>query len=140
MNAYAIQPWRRRRFGTTVLAEPPDCRRATPTQVMATLRSAAAAMSKQQITSLDVARLAAVSQSAVSRSFTPGASVAPETRARVLEAARKLGYRPNAIARTLSTRRSRMIAVVVSNLQNQFYPVVIETLSQRLQKDRKSVV
>jgi DNA-binding LacI/PurR family transcriptional regulator len=87
------------------------------------------------VTSLDVARLAEVSQSAVSRSFTPGASVAPATRARVLEAARKLGYRPNAIASTLSTRRSRMIAVVLSNLQNQFYPLVVETLSQRLQKD-----
>jgi DNA-binding LacI/PurR family transcriptional regulator len=92
-------------------------------------------VSKHNVTSRDVARLAEVSQSAVSRTFTPGASVAPETRARVLEAARKLGYRPNAIASTLSTRRSRMIAVVLSNLQNQFYPVVIEALSQRLQKD-----
>ncbi len=93
------------------------------------------ALGRTNVTSVDVARLAEVSQSAVSRSFTPGASVAPQTRARVLEAARKLGYRPNAIASTLSSRRSRMIAVVLSNLQNQFYPVVIETLSQRLQKD-----
>ena len=92
-------------------------------------------MARQSVTSFDVARLAEVSQSAVSRSFTPGASVAPDTRTRVLEAARKLGYRPNAIASTLSSRRSRMIAVVLSNLQNLFYPVVIETLSQRLQKD-----
>ncbi len=98
-------------------------------------RRAAADTTRRNVTSFDVARLAEVSQSAVSRSFTPGASVAPETRARVLEAARKLGYRPNAIASTLSTRKSRMIAVVLSNLQNQFYPVVIETLSQRLQKD-----
>lgn len=90
---------------------------------------------KHNVTSIDVARLAEVSQSAVSRTFTPGASVAPETRARVLEAARKLGYRPNAIARTLSTRRSRMIAVVVNSLQNQFYPLVVELLSQRLQRD-----
>ncbi len=95
----------------------------------------APAKGRNTVTSNDVARLAEVSQSAVSRSFTPGASVAPETRAKVLEAARKLGYRPNAIASTLSSRRSRMIAVVLSNLQNQFYPVVIETLSQRLQKD-----
>lgn len=92
-------------------------------------------MSKHNVTSIDVARLADVSQSAVSRTFTPGASVSDTTRAKVLEAAAKLGYRPNAIARTLSTRLSRMIAVVVSNLQNQFYPVVIERLSQRLQKD-----
>ncbi len=87
------------------------------------------------VTSVDVARLAAVSQSAVSRSFTPGASVSEETRAKVLEAARMLGYRPNATARTLSTRSSRMIAVVVNQLQNLFYPLVLEMLSQRLQKD-----
>ena len=94
-----------------------------------------AAAVRYGVTSLDVARLAEVSQSAVSRTFTPGASVSPLTRARIMDAACKLGYRPNAIARTLSTRRSRMIAVVVSNLQNQFYPVVVEGLSQRLQKD-----
>ncbi len=87
------------------------------------------------VTSVDVARLAAVSQSAVSRSFTPGASVSEETRAKVLEAARMLGYRPNATARTLSTRSSRMVAVVVNQLQNLFYPLVLEMLSQRLQKD-----
>ncbi len=98
-------------------------------------RPVADTMTQQRVTSFDVARLAGVSQSAVSRSFTPGASVAADTRSRVLEAARKLGYRPNAIASTLSSRRSRMIAVVLSNLQNQFYPVVIVALSQRLQKD-----
>lgn len=98
-------------------------------------RPPAPPVSKHNVTSIDVARLAEVLQSAVSRTFTPGASVAPETRARVLEAARKLGYRPNAIASTLSSRRSRMIAVVLSNMQNQFYPVVVEALSQRLQKD-----
>jgi DNA-binding LacI/PurR family transcriptional regulator len=86
-------------------------------------------------TSIDVAKLAGVSQSAVSRTYTPGASVAEGTRHKVMEAARKLGYRPNAIARTLITRKSRMIAVVVSYLDNQFYPVVIEKLSERLQND-----
>ncbi|MCB2044201.1 MAG: LacI family DNA-binding transcriptional regulator, partial [Rhodoferax sp.] len=87
------------------------------------------------VTSLDVARLAQVSQSAVSRTFTPGASVSEATRVKVEEAARKLGYRPNAIARTLITRRSRIIGVVMSYLENQFYPVVLEKLSQRLQRD-----
>lgn len=86
-------------------------------------------------TSIDVAKLAGVSQSAVSRSYTPGASVAEHTRGKVMDAARKLGYRPNAIARTLITRKSRMIAVVASYLDNQFYPVVIEMLSKRFQVD-----
>ncbi|MEO6623333.1 MAG: LacI family DNA-binding transcriptional regulator [Burkholderiaceae bacterium] len=87
------------------------------------------------VTSLDVARLAQVSQSAVSRAFTPGASVSDVTRAKVEDAARKLGYRPNAIARSLITRRSRIIGVVMSYLDNQFYPVVLEKISQRLQRD-----
>lgn len=87
------------------------------------------------VTSLDVARLAQVSQSAVSRTYTPGASVSDVTRAKVEDAARKLGYRPNAIARSLITRRSRMIGVVMSYLDNQFYPVVLEKISQRLQRD-----
>jgi DNA-binding LacI/PurR family transcriptional regulator len=84
-------------------------------------------------TASDVARLAGVSQSAVSRAFTPGASIARETRARVEDAARALGYRPNAIARSLTTRRSRIIGVAAAYLQNHFYPYVLEALSKGLQ-------
>ena len=90
---------------------------------------------KANPTAHDVARLAGVSQSAVSRAFTAGASVAPATRERILAAARELGYRPNAIARTLITRRSRIVGLVMSYLENQFYPLVIERLSQALQRD-----
>ena len=59
---------------------------------------------KSGATAQEVARLAQVSQSAVSRSFTPGASVSDETRAKVMAAAKTLGYRPNAMARSLITR------------------------------------
>jgi DNA-binding LacI/PurR family transcriptional regulator len=85
-------------------------------------------------TAQEVARLAGVSQSAVSRTFTPGASVSLRTKEKVLAAANKLGYRPNAIARSLITRRSRIIGLVLSYLENQFYPLVIEQLSQKLQQ------
>ena len=51
-------------------------------------------MSKTAVTSGDVARRASVSQSAVSRAFTPGASVSPKTREKILKAAAELGYRP----------------------------------------------
>ncbi|WP_431282474.1 LacI family DNA-binding transcriptional regulator [Humitalea sp. 24SJ18S-53] len=74
-----------------------------------------------------------MSQSAVSRTFTPGASVAPAMREKVLEAARVLGYRPNLIARSLITRRSRIVGVAVGYLRNQFYSEVLEVLSERLQ-------
>ena len=90
---------------------------------------------KTQATSLDVARLAGVSQSAVSRCFTAGASVSDAMRDKVQEAARKLGYQPNAHARSLITGRSRIIGLVLSALENLFYPAVLERLAKRLQQD-----
>ena len=82
---------------------------------------------KSSATAQDVATLAKVSQSAVSRTFTPGASVSEDTRARVLLAAKTLGYRRNALARSLITRRSHIIALVMGYLENQFYPLVIRS-------------
>jgi DNA-binding LacI/PurR family transcriptional regulator len=90
-------------------------------------------MKKPRITSSDVARQAGVSQSAVSRSFNDGASVSGATRAKVLKAARQLGYRPNAIARAMISGRSGLIAILVAYLDNQFYPLVIEQLTRGLQ-------
>lgn len=83
-------------------------------------------------TAHEVARLAGVSQSAVSRVFTEGASVSDDMRRRVTEAAERLGYRPNLIARSLITRRSNVIGVVAGYLQNQFYPEMLEALSEQL--------
>ena len=83
-------------------------------------------------TSYDVALLAGVSQSAVSRCFREGGSVSPEMRRRIMVAAKQLGYRPNAIAQGLITRRSNMVAVVISNLTNLHYPEVLAELTTRL--------
>jgi DNA-binding LacI/PurR family transcriptional regulator len=88
---------------------------------------------RSPVTSGDVARLARVSQSAVSRVFTPGASVSPATREKVMQAATVLGYRPNALARAMISGRSRLIALLVAYLDNQFYPIVLEQLSRQLQ-------
>ncbi|MCH9006357.1 MAG: LacI family DNA-binding transcriptional regulator [Proteobacteria bacterium] len=84
-----------------------------------------------RVTSYDVARQAGVSQSAVSRCFKPGASVSKKMRARVMKVAEDLGYQPNAIARSLITRRSNMVAVVISQQTNLYYPEVLVQLSQR---------
>ncbi|RVQ64618.1 LacI family DNA-binding transcriptional regulator [Croceicoccus ponticola] len=70
----------------------------------------------RMVTSYDVAKLAGVSQSAVSRCFTPGKSVSERMRTKIMRAADELGYQPNAIARMLITKRSNLIAVIVSNL------------------------
>lgn len=90
-------------------------------------------ISRRPITAKDVARLAGVSQSAVSRTFTQGASVAPATRERVRLAATQLGYRPNQLARSLITRRSNLIGVVVPSLDNPFYAQVLEQMSAAFQ-------
>lgn len=88
---------------------------------------------RETITAIDVARLAGVSQSAVSRVFTPGASASPRTAAKVRAAAEKLGYRPNPLARAMITGRTRIIGLLVAYLENQFYPVALERLSRALQ-------
>lgn len=80
-------------------------------------------------TSYDVAQLAGVSQSAVSRCFRPDASISAKMRERVLAAAQRLGYSPDAIARSLSTRRSGLIGVIISNLTNLYYPEVLSELN-----------
>lgn len=90
-------------------------------------------MSSSKVTSLDVADRAGVSRSAVSRVFTPGASVSKKTAAKVREAAEALGYRPNALARSLLTGRSRIIGLVVAYLDNHFYPTALEKLSNALE-------
>ena len=92
------------------------------------------------ITAYDVAHLAGVSQSAVSRTFTPGASVSEQTRLKVTKAAKKLNYRPNFIARSLSTRRSDMVGVIVPPLENQFYSSLLEALSSALGKRGRRIL
>ena len=67
-------------------------------------------MGGARVTSVQVAKRAGVSQSAVSRVFTPGASVSKKTADKVKKAADELGYRPNILARSLITGKSRMIA------------------------------
>jgi len=89
-------------------------------------------MAENKITSLDVARRAGVSQSAVSRVFS-GASASVATAEKVRKAAEQLGYRPNPFARAMITGKSRIIGLVVAYLDNQFYPLALERLSKALQ-------
>lgn len=87
----------------------------------------------RRVTSYDVARLAGVSQSAVSRTFRDGGSVSTETRAKVMRAAEALGYAPSNIARSLITRRSNLIAVLVTATTSRNYPEVLFQLGQEIQ-------
>lgn len=92
-------------------------------------------MANEKVTSQEVAALAGVSQSAVSRVFTPGSSVSRKTQEKVLAAAEQLGYRPNILARSLKSGKSRIIGLVVAYLENYFYPEIVERLSVELQKE-----
>ncbi len=89
---------------------------------------------KRYASSTDVAQLAGVSQSAVSRTYREGTSVSEETRRKVLEAATALDYRPSMIPRIMLTHRSHLVAVVVGGLYNPFYATVLETFAARLQE------
>lgn len=73
------------------------------------------------VTSLDVARLANVSQSTVSRAFSENTRLSKETRQRVLEAAQWLGYRPNAIARSMVSGHTNIIGLIVMRNSSPFY-------------------
>ena len=91
-------------------------------------------MSVTRITSAEVAQRAGVSQSAVSRVFTPGASASKKTVEKVRKAAAELGYRPNVLARAMVSGKSRIIGLVMAYLENQFYPEALEKLSNALQQ------
>jgi DNA-binding LacI/PurR family transcriptional regulator len=80
----------------------------------------------------DVAAAAGVSPSAVSRAFTPGASIADATRARVMKAADRLGYAPNLQARALAMRRSGLVVWVIPDAPAPFYDRVARTLTAAL--------
>jgi DNA-binding LacI/PurR family transcriptional regulator len=77
-------------------------------------------------TIIDVAARAGVSKSSVSRVLRGSPLVSEEARAAVLRAIEELGYRPNAAARTLVGRQSNAIGVLVSDLYNPFFPMVLD--------------
>lgn len=85
------------------------------------------------VTLKDVAEHAGVSRSAVSRTFTEGASVSPKMRRRVEKAAHKLGYSPNALASSLTTGRTKMIGLVSNNFHNPIFLEVFDLFTRALQ-------
>jgi len=82
----------------------------------------------------DVAKLAKVSTSAVSRTFTIGSSVSEGTRSRILKAAAKLGYRPNLLASSLMTGRSSLIALASNAFNDPQVMTIIDTFTIELQR------
>jgi len=89
--------------------------------------------SRRYPSSTDVARLAGVSQSAVSRAFSEGKSVSEETSRKVFEAAKQLGYSPNLLPAILRKHRSNLVAIVASGTDNPFYAATLQAFTRALQ-------
>ena len=84
------------------------------------------------VTSLDVAQMAGVSRSAVSRVFTPGASVSKKTREKVEKAASELGYRVNLVARGLNKQRTDLVGMIAARMDNPYRSAQIDALAKQL--------
>jgi DNA-binding LacI/PurR family transcriptional regulator len=85
------------------------------------------------VTLKEVAEHAGVSRSAVSRTFTHGASVSARTRAKVEKAAIDLGYAPNALASSLTTGRTKLIGLIANNFHNPLILEVFDLFTRGLQ-------
>ena len=86
----------------------------------------------RRATSYDVARMAGVAQSTVSRCFQPGSNISPATRALVTGVAERLGYMPNAMARSLITQRSNLVGVVATHYTLRGNPDVVHAIGETL--------
>ncbi len=86
------------------------------------------------VTLKEVAERAGVSRSAVSRTFTDGASVSDKMRRKVEKAARELGYSPNALASSLTTGRTKLIGLVSNNFHNPIFLEVFDLFTRGLQE------
>lgn len=89
----------------------------------------------------DVARSAGVSKATVSRVVNGGLRhIRPETRRRVLEAAHALDYRPNLVAASMRTRRTRTITLMIPDITNPFWPEVARGVQDRAAASQYAVV
>jgi len=88
----------------------------------------------QPVTLADIARAAGTSQSTASRALSGRGYVAADVRERLLAAAERLGYVPDASARTLKQKTSRIVGVVVSDLENHFYGGLAAGVEQTLRE------
>src|SRR6201994_2078809 len=92
------------------------------------------ARSGRPATLRDVAAAAGGHPATASRALNSGTRllVSPDTARRVSDAATRLGYRPNPVARSLRTRRSNTIGVLIPDLNNPLFPPMVRGLEDRL--------
>ena len=88
---------------------------------------------RKKATAKDVADAAGLSKWTVIRAFTPGASITEDSKKRVLEAAAALNYRPNLLARSLATKTTHQVAVLVDDFDNPVKLTYLAALTSALQ-------
>ena len=88
----------------------------------------------------DVARLAGVSASTVSRALSDKVRVEAATRERVLSAVSRLGYRPNFLARGLKDGFSRTLALMLPDITNPFFPKLVQSVEKRAVRHGYSLI
>ncbi len=88
----------------------------------------------------DVAAAAGVGIATVSRALNGHPSISPETRAKVLEAVELLGYRPNQLARTMKTQRSRTFGLIIPDIRNSVFPAMARGFEDEAHKSGYSVI
>ena len=94
----------------------------------------------RRATSYDVAVAAGVAQSTVSRCFRPDSEMSASTRARIQAVAAQLGYVPNALARSLITRRSNLVAVIVTDFTLRANPAIVGGIARALAETGKQLL
>ncbi|WP_206528329.1 LacI family DNA-binding transcriptional regulator, partial [Mesorhizobium sp. M7A.F.Ca.CA.002.05.1.1] len=89
---------------------------------------------------MDVAREAGVSQSTVSRALAGDGRISEETKKKIRKTAERLGYTPNGIARSLQTKKTNMVGLIMADILNPFYPAVLEIYTQKLNAMRNQLL
>lgn len=92
------------------------------------------------VTIREVAALAGVSAATVSRALNADPRVAGHLRERVVEAATRLGYRPNGQARSLRTQATRVLGLIISDIQNPFFTALVRGVEDAASERDYSVV
>lgn len=87
-------------------------------------------MAYQKATVQDVARLAGLSTASVSRALSGARPVSPDVAERVARAAEQLGYRPDTVARSLRTRATATLGLVVADIMNPFFPLLMKAVEK----------
>ena len=94
----------------------------------------------KKLNSIDIAKLAGVSQATVSRVLSGAAGVKPETREKVMRVINQQGYRPNVFAQGMRTNHSSTVGVAVSRITNPIVPEILEALSKQFAKHKRRVI